>query len=173
MTINDASNPSLADALEALDKASLSQIQKRDTRSAVVTFCKALGLSPADVPANMAYARRKLEGMSHTALGFSKGRWSNIKTGVARAIGLVGKTYPSRNTAPLLPEWQDLLDAIPKSLIRKLSAGARECQCFVQARDPELYVQRRCRGRPAAIRRRLPEAPRQPPRQRAARAQRE
>ena len=54
MTINDTSNPSLADALEALDKASLSQIQKRDTRSAVVTFCKALGLSPGDVPANMA-----------------------------------------------------------------------------------------------------------------------
>ena len=125
MTINDASNPSLADALEALDKASLTQIQKRDTRSAVVTFCKALGLSPSDVPANMAYARRKLEGMSYTALGFSKGRWSNIKTGVARAIGLVGKTYPSRNTAPLLPEWEELLDATPKSLNRKLSAGAR------------------------------------------------
>ena len=92
MTINDASNPSLADALEALDKASLSRIQKRDTRSAVVTFCKALASSPADVPANMAYARRKLEGLSYTALGFSKGRWSNIKTGVARAIGLVVST---------------------------------------------------------------------------------
>jgi hypothetical protein len=40
----------------------------------------------------MAYARRKLEGLSYTALGFSKGRWSNIKTGVARAIGLVVST---------------------------------------------------------------------------------
>jgi integrase len=125
MTHNDQHKPTLADALVALVDAPLTDIQKRDTRSAVVTFCKVLGPSPADVPANMAYARRKLEGMSYTALGFSKGRWSNIKTGVARAIGLVGKTYPSRNTAPLLPEWEDLLDATPKSLIRKLSAGAR------------------------------------------------
>lgn len=125
MTNNDPSKPSLADALEALETAALSTVQKRDTRSAVMTFCKAVGLAPSDVPANSAYIRRKLEGLSHLALGLSKGRWSNIKTGVLRAISLVGRTYPSRNTAPLLPKWDTLLGNLSPSIRRKLSAGAR------------------------------------------------
>ena len=129
MTNNDPSKPSLADALKVLETAPLSAVQKRDTRSAVMTFCKALGLSPSDVPANAAYIRRKLEGMSYLALGLSKGRWSNIKTGILRAVSLVGRTYPSRNTAPLLSEWSVLLADLPSSMRRKLSAGARYFSC--------------------------------------------
>lgn len=125
MTNNDTSKPSLADALKALETAPLSAVQKRDTRSAVMSFCKILALSPSDVPANAIFIRRKLEGTSHLALGLSKGRWSNIKTGISRALSLVGRTHPSRNTAPLLLEWSDLLRTLPLSLRRKLSAGAR------------------------------------------------
>ena len=45
MTHNDQNKPTLAVALVALAEAPLTDIQKRDTRSAVMTFCKALGLS--------------------------------------------------------------------------------------------------------------------------------
>ena len=125
MPNNDLSKPTLADALASLETSSLSAIQKRDTRSAVMTFCKALGVSPRDVPANAAYIRRKFEGLSYLALGLSKGRWSNVKTGIVRAVSLVGRTYPSRNTAPLLSEWSALLAALSSPMRRKLSAGAR------------------------------------------------
>lgn len=125
MTHNDQNKPTLANALVALLEAPLTDIQKRDTRSAVMTFCKALGLSPDEVPASPIYIRRKLEGISYVALGYSKGRWANIKTGVARAVGLVGKSYPSRNTTKLLPKWAALLKMLPASLKRKVSACAR------------------------------------------------
>ena len=125
MTHNDQHKPTLANALVALLEAPLTDIQKRDTRSAVMTFCKALGLSPDEVPASPIYIRRKLEGISYVALGYSKGRWANVKTGVARAVGLVGKSYPSRNTTKLLPKWAALLKMLPASLKRKVSACAR------------------------------------------------
>jgi integrase len=48
-----------------------------------------------------------------------------VKTGIVRAVSLVGRTYPSRNTAPLLSEWSALLAALPSPMRRKLSAGAR------------------------------------------------
>ena len=130
MTHNDQHKSTLADALVALAEAPLTDIQKRDTRSAVMTFCKALGLSPDEVPASPIYIRRKLEGISYVALGYSKGRWANVKTGVARAVGLVGKSYPSRNTTPLLPQWAALLKMLPASLERKkrYACDARECQ---------------------------------------------
>lgn len=125
MTHNDQNKQTLADALIALLEAPLTDIQKRDTRSAVMTFCKALGLSPDEVPASPIYIRRKLESISYIALGYSKGRWANIKTGVARAVGLVGKSYPSRNTTKLLPKWAALLKMLPASLKRKVSGGTR------------------------------------------------
>lgn len=125
MTHNDQHKPSLADALAALEGAALTDIQKRDTRSAVMTFCKALDLKPIEVPASNIFIRRKLESISFVALGYSKGRWANVKTGVARAVSLVGKNYPSRNTNPLLPQWAALLQMLPVSLKTKVSAGAR------------------------------------------------
>jgi site-specific recombinase XerD len=125
MTDNDQNKPTLAVALVALAEAPLTDIQKRDTRSAVMTFCKVLGLAPGEVPASPIYIRRKLESISYVALGHSKGRWGNVKTGVARAVGLVGKSYPSRNTTPLLPQWAALLKMLPTSLKRKVSAAAR------------------------------------------------
>lgn len=95
-----------------------------------MTFCKALGLSSDEVPASLIYIRRKLESISYVALGYSKGRWTNIKTVVARAVGLVDKSYPSRNTTPLLPQWAALLKMLPASLERKkrYACDARECQ---------------------------------------------
>lgn len=55
MTYNDQHKPTLADALVALVAAPLTDIQKRDTRSAVMTFCKALDLQPSEVPASTRY----------------------------------------------------------------------------------------------------------------------
>lgn len=57
MTDNDQNKPTLADTLVALTEAPLTDIQKRDIRSAVMTFCKALGLSPDEVPASNKYIR--------------------------------------------------------------------------------------------------------------------
>lgn len=122
MPDNDKPQPSRQSALAAIDTANLTDLQKRDMRSAVITFCKLVGLRPEQVPAHPPYLPKQLAAMSCTARGLSKGRWSNIKMGLSKAVGLVGQVHPSRNTAPLLPEWHECVHRLPKVMQRKLSS---------------------------------------------------
>lgn len=125
MPLNDSLWPTLQDALDAIEASDWTDVQKRDCRSAVSSFCKLFEVAPAEVPAAASRIRAKLQTLSPQALGISKGRWANIRSGLGKAIGLVGKSYPGRSKAPLLPEWQERLDALPAKIRYKLTAGTR------------------------------------------------
>ncbi len=116
--------PTLQDVLAAI-AARESGTRKRDLKSAVTTFCRAVGQPPQAVLAQPPEIRRLREGVSPMAMGVDPRRWANVCSGVAKAIGLVRPCLPSRNTAPLAPEWKVLLDGLPTKLARKLSAGMR------------------------------------------------
>jgi site-specific recombinase XerD len=115
MTLSPASRqPSLADVLAAIEQATdLSPARRRDLSSAVRAVCKALGRQPADIPADPAQLRRRLEGLSPEALGLAARRWANIRSLVLKAIGLIKPVMAGRQITPLLPGWQMLNDKNP------------------------------------------------------------
>jgi len=115
MTPSPASRqPSLADVLAAIEQATdLSPARRRDLSSAVRAVCKALGRQPADIPADPAQLRRRLEGLSPEALGLAARRWANIRSLVLKAIGLIKPVMAGRQITPLLPGWQMLNDKNP------------------------------------------------------------
>jgi integrase len=120
----DSYIPSMMDVLERID-AKLEGTRRRDLRSAASSFCKAVGKAPQEIAVVPHEIRKLREAVSPLAIGISERRWANICSGVAKAIELVRDMVPSRNMTPLLPEWQQLLDSLPKSLLRKMSPGAR------------------------------------------------
>ena len=99
--------------------------RKRDLKSAVVTFCKVVGRSPASVLVVPHEIRALRELISPLASGMTERRWTNVCSGLTKAIALVRDVVPSRNTTPLLAEWRTLLDALPDGMARKVSAGVR------------------------------------------------
>ncbi|WP_273678657.1 site-specific integrase [Erythrobacter fulvus] len=107
--------------IEALEPGT----QKRDLKSAVKTFCRAVGKHPAAVSVVPSEIRALRESVSPLAAGLSARRWANVCSGLTKAIELVRELVPSRNTTPLLPEWKALLDMLPSKYARKVSAGLR------------------------------------------------
>ncbi len=116
--------PTLKDVLDAIERLEPGT-RKRDLKSAVSSFCKAVGKSPEHVIAHPKEIRPLREGVAPTSLGISERRWANICSGLAKALELVRDLVPSRNTAPIHPEWQSKLDLLPVSLSRGLSAATR------------------------------------------------
>lgn len=120
----DTPLPTLQDALHKIE-ALETGTQKRDLKSAVNTFCRVVGKSPAAIPAVPREIRALRESVSPRAVGLTERRWANVCSGLTKAIELVRDLVPSRNTTPLLPEWEALLDILPSKYVRKLSAGMR------------------------------------------------
>ncbi len=116
--------PTLKDVLDAIERLEPGT-RKRDLKSAVSSFCKAVGKSPEHVIAHPKEIRPLREGVAPISLGISERRWANICSGLAKALELVRDLVPSRNTAPIHPEWQSKLDLLPVSLSRGLSAATR------------------------------------------------
>lgn len=116
--------PTLQDVLEKIETLEAGT-KKRDLKSAVMTFCRALGRSPRDVLVIPNEIRALRESVAPIAAGLTERRWANVCSGLTKAIELVRELVPSRNTTPLLPEWKVLLDTLPNKLVRKLSAGMR------------------------------------------------
>jgi integrase len=122
-----ASSPSLPTLQQVLDKieADVEGTRKRDLKSAVNSFCRAVGKAPGDIVAIPREIRSLRETVSPLALGIDPRRWANICSGLAKALELVRPCLPSRNTAPMSGEWKVLVDALPTHLARKVSAGLR------------------------------------------------
>lgn len=121
---NATSIPTLHDVLDAVDQRE-SGTRQRDLKSAVATFCRAVGKQPAEIFALPKEVRLLRETVSPLALGISERRWANVCSGVTKALALVRNLMPSRNTAPIHPDWKALLDLLPANLSRRLSAAAR------------------------------------------------
>jgi len=107
--------PTLQDVLDAIEQLEPGT-RKRDLKSAVSSFCKAVGKSPHMVLAHPKDIRPLREAVAPLAQGISERRWANICSGLTKAIELVRDLLPSRNTAPIHPDWKSKLDLLPVSL---------------------------------------------------------
>jgi integrase len=131
MTIAPPSRTTLADLIPLIKIANLSPIQKRDQISAVKTTAKALGAAPAEIDADPARLRKRLETIAPEALGLSRGRWNNIRSLISKALALARPILPGRQTARLLPEWEALFAPLSRNRAASLLAMAR----YVSARN--------------------------------------
>ena len=125
MTIAPPSRTTLADLIPLIEQANLSPIQKRDQISAVKTTARLLGATPAEIDADPARLRKRLETIAPQALGLSRGRWNNIRSLVGKALALARPILPGRQTARLLPEWEALFAPLSRNRAASLLAMAR------------------------------------------------
>ena len=125
MTITPPSRTTLADIIPLIEQANLSPLQKRDQISAVKTTARLLGATPAEIDADPARLRKRLETIAPQALGLSRGRWNNIRSLVGKALALARPILPGRQTARLLPEWESLFAPLSRNRATGLLAMAR------------------------------------------------
>jgi integrase len=125
MTIASPSRTTLADLIPLIERANLAPIQKRDQISAVKTTARLLGATPAEIDADPARLRKRLETIAPQALGLSRGRWNNIRSLAGKALALAHPILSGRQTARLLPQWEALLAPLSRNRATGLRAMAR------------------------------------------------
>ena len=112
MTTAASSRATFADIILLINNSNLTTRQKLDQSSAVRSVAKALGAPPETIAAEPAALRRRLDGLSPSSLGVSKGRWANIRSLLGKALALAQPMMPGRSVAPLSPAWQILADQL-------------------------------------------------------------
>lgn len=117
--------PTLADLLEAVRTADLTDPQRRERASAIRTVARALGAEPAEIPLNIKLLRRRLEEARPEALGISRSRWNNVRALLNRALELKTKAMPSAQSSPISPTWRALANGLPRSSWYRMSALLR------------------------------------------------
>ena len=128
--------PSLADVLVAIAAADLPARRKQDLASAVRSAARALGRPPEQVPADPRLLASRLAELAPLALGFSKGRWNNLRSLLRAALELVTAMAPGRHLTPLSPAWQALWDRLDsRSLRTRLSRLLHYCSAEGLAPD--------------------------------------
>jgi hypothetical protein len=103
----------LQDVIDRLSaKVDLSDTRKRDLRSAIVTYSKIRGESPAAIPMDLAAIRRTLDSVVPLQAKVSRKRWANLRSDIAAAIAASG-LQPMLKTADVEPDqhWDRLLEA--------------------------------------------------------------
>ncbi len=90
----------------------LSDTRKRDLRSAIVTYRKIVGESPAAIPVDLAAIRKMLDGVVPLQGRVSAKRWANLRSDIAAAIAASG-LQPMLKTSgvELDKDWATLLTA--------------------------------------------------------------
>jgi integrase len=90
-----------------MENADLSPTKRAEFVSALRTICRALGVKPEDLVANMQHLRKALSAVSPAASGLSAKRWSNLKSLTLAALGYAGvRALPGRYRKPLPPAWE-------------------------------------------------------------------
>jgi integrase len=129
--------PTLADLLDRLAVADLPARRRTEMASAVRVVARALGVTPADVPAHPGYLRQRLATLNPISVGIAPRRWANVLSLLRRAleIALVVRS-PASYLVPLSPAWATLLASVPcRSIRHGLGRFARYCSA--QAIPPE------------------------------------
>jgi integrase len=102
----------LQDVIDRLGaNADLSDTRKRDLRSAIVTYSKILGESPAAIPMDLATIRKTLDGVVPLQAKVSRKRWANLRSDIAAAIAASG-LQPMLKTSDVETdqEWEELIE---------------------------------------------------------------
>ena len=128
--------PSMADILERLNAVgNLPDRVRDDLKSAIRSFCRLIGRHPEEVPAHPNYLRQHLKRIRPARFGISKGRWSNIKSLLRRALRVCGcAVMPGRYTAPLTPDWEFLYQQLNN---KTLECGLTKFMHFCTAQGIE------------------------------------
>jgi integrase len=105
---------------------SLSEIRKRDLRSAVISFAKLAEQAPAAIQLDVARIRRTLDGMAPAWARISTKRWANLRSDLTAAI-LASGLQPILKTADLEmdPVWSRVLAPADRRIRLGLSRFAR------------------------------------------------
>lgn len=113
---NSDTGPSLQDVLDGLaGNSALSELRRRDLRSAVVCFAALMDTSPAHVSLDLAAIRSVLDLMVPIQAKMSRKRWANLRSDLSAAIAAsdlcpmlkTSKVELSESWASLLAKAQD------------------------------------------------------------------
>lgn len=119
----------MSDVLTRLDEVELTQVQRRDFKSAIRSVCRLIGRAPTEVPANINWVHVRLRRVHPAQVGLSEKRLKNIRSRVLKALELCGASRDRSDwLRPPSPAWQALLDCLPdKHDVWKLTQLAQYC----------------------------------------------
>jgi integrase len=83
----------------------LPERKRQELASAIRTAARALGRSPANIPADARLLASRLKDVAPAAIGISRGRWNNVRSLLRTSLALIQPISPGRNRNDLLPEW--------------------------------------------------------------------
>ncbi len=116
---NTNTKVSLQDVIDRIaGDPDLSEVRKRDLRSAVVTFAKLSAKAPATVPLDLGVIRVTLDGMVPAQAQVSRKRWANLRSDLAAAIDASG-LQPMLKTAGVAfaESWAKLFEGITEERV--------------------------------------------------------
>ncbi len=119
----------MSEVLNKLDTVVVSEIQRRDLKSAIRSVCRLIDRAPTEVPANINWVHVRMRRVHPAQDGISEKRLKNIRAGVLKALELCNA---SRDRAdwlrPPSPAWEALLNTVPnKHDVWKLTQLAQYC----------------------------------------------
>jgi integrase len=119
----------MSEVLLKLDTVAVTDVQRRDLKSAIKSVCRLVGRRPEEVPANINWVHVRLRRVHPVKAGISEKRLKNIRSGVLKALALCGASKERSDwLRPPSPEWAALLEIIPDKHDRwKLSQLAQFC----------------------------------------------
>ena len=115
MSTHLTSRTTLEDLIFLIDNANIPKAKKQDLRSALRAVGKVIGANLAEIPADPGVLRRRLDLVAPEAHGYSRRRWGNIRSLLARALELARPVMPSRLREEILAVWQNLLLKLGRS----------------------------------------------------------
>ena len=110
----------LADVIARLQAdPALSAARRREMISALRTTARLLDLPPAGVPADPRHLRQRFQDLAPAACGFSRRRWSNLRSLVLGGLKLAGvPVLPGRAYTLLSADWSELRSLLPDTASR-------------------------------------------------------
>ena len=105
MSMTPTSRATLADVILLISRADFRDRRKEELRSAVRTVARLLGTEPAAIAADPAALRRRLQTIAPEAHGISRGRWTNVRSLLGKALAMARPIMPGRSRQAILPSW--------------------------------------------------------------------
>jgi integrase len=134
MPFDTASQPlkiselTLADVLAAVQTAALPNRQRQELSSALRTVGRALDRPLERILADPSHLSPRLTAVAPIAISVSARSWTNVRFRVRKALGLIRRMSPGRNTNPLTPAWAALWGPLESRRVRiALSRFVRWC----------------------------------------------
>jgi len=115
---NPSRSSSLADVLEVIARAGLTERRRADLSSAIRTVGRALNRPLEQVSAESKLLRRRLNDLSPAAAGVSEGRWANVRSHLRTALALAKLNTVHRTRQPMSQGWSDLFAQLPSKSAR-------------------------------------------------------